>query len=311
MRAAAVQLEPVIGDVAANLQACERLADGAAAAGAELIVLPEFFTTGMGFVEAISEATLPPDGAATQLLTSLSKRHGAIVGGSFLCRDDDGEVRNAFFLVTPDGIAGRHDKDIPTMWENCFYVGGTDRGMLEAGGLSFGVALCWEFIRTQTARRLRGSVDLVVGGSFVWGPPDRGLPPGIRRTIDDDTDRIARDWAPLFARRVGAPVVEAVHCGRLEGGMPWSPTSYRGRLRGGAQICDASGTVLARREGAEGEGVVVADIAPGRTEPVEDVPPDFYAMDVSRIMRLTQRYQTAHGRRWYRRNAARRATARV
>ena len=41
MRAAAIQLEPAIADVAANLDACERLADRAAADGAELIALPE------------------------------------------------------------------------------------------------------------------------------------------------------------------------------------------------------------------------------------------------------------------------------
>jgi Carbon-nitrogen hydrolase len=46
MKVAAIQLEPVIGDVEANLASCERLADEAGAAGAEWILLPEFFTAG-------------------------------------------------------------------------------------------------------------------------------------------------------------------------------------------------------------------------------------------------------------------------
>jgi hypothetical protein len=58
-----------------------------------------------------------------------------------LCRDEDGHVRNAFFLATPDGIAGRHDKDIPTAWENCFYVGGTDDGLIELGDMTAGVVV--------------------------------------------------------------------------------------------------------------------------------------------------------------------------
>jgi deaminated glutathione amidase len=49
MRVAAVQLRPVVGDIDANLAACERLADAAADAGAEWIVPPEFFTTGVRF----------------------------------------------------------------------------------------------------------------------------------------------------------------------------------------------------------------------------------------------------------------------
>jgi hypothetical protein len=51
------------------------------------------------------------------------------------------------------------------MWENCFYVGGEDDGVLEAEGKSVGVALCWELMRSQTARRLRGRVDVVLAGS--------------------------------------------------------------------------------------------------------------------------------------------------
>ncbi|HTA05214.1 MAG TPA: carbon-nitrogen hydrolase family protein, partial [Solirubrobacteraceae bacterium] len=99
MKVAAIQLEPVIGDVDANLASCERLADEAGTAGAEWILLPEFFTTGMGFHPELADKSLSPDGPACDLLLRLADRHGAKVGGSFLCRDDDGEVRNAFFLA--------------------------------------------------------------------------------------------------------------------------------------------------------------------------------------------------------------------
>ena len=47
MRVAAVQLEAVVADVEANLAACERLGDAAAAEGAEVLALPEFVTTGI------------------------------------------------------------------------------------------------------------------------------------------------------------------------------------------------------------------------------------------------------------------------
>lgn len=85
MRVAAMQLDARIADVDANLEACERLADEAGREGAEAIVLPEFFTTGIGFVPELADAAVAPDGDATVLLRSLARRHGAIVGGSFLC----------------------------------------------------------------------------------------------------------------------------------------------------------------------------------------------------------------------------------
>ena len=176
MRVAAIQLEVALADVPANLAACESLAREAAADGAEAIGLPEFFTTGAAFAPELAEAALAPDGAATEMLLRVARDEGVLVGGSFLCRDADGEVRNAFFLAGPDGLQGRHDKDLPTMWENALYVGGGDDGLIEAGELAIGAAVCWEFMRTATARRLRGRVDLVLGGALLAGA--FGLLPG-------------------------------------------------------------------------------------------------------------------------------------
>src|SRR3954449_6776042 len=201
MRAAAVPLETRLADVAANLAACERLGTAAAGAGADWIALPEFFTTGVAFDERLRDAALAPDGAATQLLQSLATRHGATVGGSFLCRDSDGEVRNAYLLVGPDGeIRGRHDKDLPTMWENAFYVGGApdDDGVIEVDDVTAGVAVCWELMRSQTARRLRGRVDVVTGGSCWWSVPD-WPPAAVMRRFEAANARTASRVAECFA----------------------------------------------------------------------------------------------------------------
>jgi predicted amidohydrolase len=301
MRVAAIQLEPVIGDVAANLAACQRLADTAAEEGAEWIILPEFFTTGMGFFQDLSQRSLPPDGPATALLCALARRHGAVVGGSFLCRDDDGHIRNAFFLATPEGIAGRHDKDIPTMWENCFYIGGTDDGLIRVGDLTVGVALCLEFNRTRTIDRLRGKVDLVVGGSCVWGAP-KGMP--FTQYLQTSIDRYA-NWAPPFASLVGCPVIEATHCGRIRCPTPLLPMEYVTDLIGGAVICDATGSVLARRAKDDRAGVVMADIEVGRVNSKEQVPARFWIQELDPISKFGWHSQRWHGRRWYRRHTAR------
>jgi predicted amidohydrolase len=304
MRIAAVQLDARLADVAENLDRCERLADEAAAAGAEWIVLPEFFTTGVGFDERLADAAVVPDGEATTLLTDLARRHGATVGGSFLCRDDDGHVRNAFLLSTPDGdIAGRHDKDLPTMWENAFYVGGTDDGVMAADGADVGVALCWELMRTQTARRLRGRVDLIVGGSCWWSLPE-WPPRAITRRRERANERQATSVAPAMARYVGAPVVHAAHCGEISCPMPWSPLRYRGHAEGGTSISDAHGRVLAFRDRREGAGFVIADVEPTRVEPELKLPDRFWLHRRDPIAAFTWAYQRAHGRRWYARHVA-------
>ena len=310
MRVAAIQLEASLGDVEANLAECERLADDAAAAGAQWIVLRELFTTGVGFVPALAHAALAPDGAATELLLDLARRHGATVGGSFLCRDPDGDVRNAFMLATPEGIAGRHDKDLPTMWENCFYVGGADDGILPTPGCDAGVALCWELMRTQTARRLRGKVDVVVGGSCWWSIPP-WPPRAVTRRLEAANARTAAGVAQAFARLVGAPVVHAAHCGPVTCRMPGLPLTYRGHFQGGAVVCDAHGRVLARRDARAGAGLAIATIEPARVRPDDPVPARYWLHRRGPMSAFVWTYQRAHGRRWYVRNCAGRPALRV
>jgi predicted amidohydrolase len=299
---AAIQQDAALADVTTNLAHCGNLADAAAAAGAEIIVLPEFFTTGMGFLPELVGCALPPDGAAAELLARLARRHGATVGGSFLCRDADGEARNTFLLATADGVVGRHDKDLPTMWENCFYVGGADDGVL-SGSMDFtaGAALCWEFMRTQTAHRMRGRVDVVLGGSCWWSIPS-WPPRALTRRWERDNAATAANVVPAFARLVGAPVAHAAHCGEVACRLPMTPLHYRGHFQGGAAIVAADGRVLARRDRSAGPGFALADVEIGRVPPPEPPPSGFWLHKRGPLPAASWLYQNRHGRRWYARH---------
>jgi predicted amidohydrolase len=308
-KVAAVQQDALLAEVTANLAMCERLGDAAAEAGAEIIVLPEFFTTGMGFLPELVDCAQPPDGAPAELLSILARRHHAIVGGSFLCRDADGDTRNTFLLATPQGIAGRHDKDLPTMWENCFYVGGDDDGVLpDTDGFTPGAAVCWEYIRTQSVHRMRGRVDIVLGGSCWWS-----IPPWPPRALtvrwEDDNAATAAKVASAFARLVGAPVAHAAHCGDVACRLPMTPLPYRGHFQGGAVIAAADGRVLARRDRQEGPGFALADVTIGRVEPLDQPPAGFWLHQRGAVPAALWTYQNWHGRRWYARHGRHHAAA--
>ena len=300
MKVAAVQLEVQLGDVDANLAECERLARAAAREGAELVGLPEFFSTGAAFHPKVVEGIRPPEGEPMQLLRSVAREEGVFTGGSFLCRDPDGEVRNAYFLVGPDGeVRGRHDKDLPTMWENALYIGGSDDGVIDAGGFTAGISVCWEFMRTQTVQRMQGKVDVVVGGSNWWTVPAW---PVLGR-FQPANAAVALRAPSTFGRFVGAPVVHAANAGRFTCPMPDMPgVTYHGRFQGGALIADADGAVLALRRHDEGSGYVVADVEVGRTPPREPVPSRFWLHKRGPVSAYAWHSQRLHGRRWYRRN---------
>lgn len=306
--AAAVQLEARLGDVEYNLAACERLADEAGHDGARVIALPEFFSTGIAFDPALVSSVLPPDGAATELLLRLARRHRALVGGSFLCRDTDGQVRNAYLLAGPDGVLGRHDKDLPTMWENSFYVAGADTGRITArlpdgSECTVGAAVCWELMRGGTAQRLRGEVDLMMTGSGWWSIP-QWRPARVFAALERRNRATARAAAADFAAYVGAPLVHAAHCGPLECPLPWLPMRYRGVMEGATLITSADGTVLAERGADEGPGVVLAEITTGRVTPSRPLPGRYWLHRRGVIPSVSWHYQRWHGRRWYHRHVA-------
>jgi predicted amidohydrolase len=303
MKAAALQIEAEVGNLDANLELCERYSNRAAAAGADWIVLPEFFSSGVAYRPELAQNAPPADGAPTQLLRDLARRHGAHVGGSTLVRDRDGHVRNAFFLAGPDGeLLGRHDKDIPTMWENALYVGGGDPGRIETGELSVGVALCWELMRSQTAARLAGNVDLVLAGSGWWSIP-LWPPRALTRRLQAANLRRALLAPSRFASYVGAPLVHAAHSGVLNCPWPLLGLSYYGHYQGGAMVCNETGTVLAVRQREDGPGFAIASIEPAR-RPSAAVPEGFWLQRRGMVAALAWAYQNPHGRREYQRSHA-------
>jgi len=307
LRVAAVQLEPRIADPASNLAACKRLAEEAVSRGAAWIALPEFFNTGVAWEPALVDAIEGEDGAAASFLRDFSRRHGVVLGGSFLCRLTDGSVRNRYMAYAGGELIGRHDKDLPTMWENAFYEGGSpeDTGVLgERGGIRVGAAVCWEFMRSMTARRLRGRVDLIVGGSCWWSIPE-DWPGGIRDRWEEKNAMNSLASMRDTARLVGAPVVHASHCGPIDCPMFGFPLQYRGRFEGNAAIIDAQGNVIELRAGDEGEGVVCAEIVPGAVPVDREVPGEYWLRARGPLPWFAWHYQRMLGRAWYRRHVRR------
>jgi hypothetical protein len=87
------------------------------------------------------------------------------------------------------------------MWENGFYVGGDDDGVIDVGGgVHAGAAVCWEPMRTHTARRQRGRVDVLVAGSAWWSIP--AWPPALlTRRFQARNARTAAHVASAMAAR--------------------------------------------------------------------------------------------------------------
>jgi len=306
VRVGAVQIAAKVGDLAANLAHAEMLAVDALERGAQIVALPEFFTTPCFVHPRVRDAIVPPDNPAREMLSCLARRYRAYVGGSMLTRRGD-DVYNTYCLAGPDGAVKTHDKDLPTMWENAYYIGGDDDGVVETDFGTAGLAVCWELIRWPTVSRFAGRVRYAITGNQWWSLADNW--PGSRSTFGalGQYNRYLSENAPVeLARILEVPVLHASHSGRFDGRFLLAPGSnagvrYASEFVGRTQIVDAAGHVVAARDTCEGAGVVVGDIVIAGVAKTAPPVRRFWIPYLPLFHRLYWHHQNLCGRSYYRR----------
>jgi nitrilase len=234
-------------DVLPNLATAGRLIAEAAAAGAQLVALPEYFPLiGASDVDRLAARESEGSGPIQDFLAAAAREHGIwLVGGSIpLLAEDPAKLRNSSLVFDPQGKRiARYDK---------IHLFGFRKGSesydeaatIERGNqvVAFdtplgrvGLAICYD-LRFPELFRAMGPLDLLV------------LPAAFTET----TGRA--HWEMLLRAR--AVENQCYLLASAQGGL--HPT---GRMtHGNSMIVDPWGEVLARID--KGEGVVVAEFDP-------------------------------------------------
>jgi len=149
LRVAAVQHDIVWHDREANFSRLAPVIAGAAASGAELVLLTETFSTGFSFdTPGIGE---PEGGPSATFLASMAAEHGVWMGGS--CPEiapdapaDDQRPSNVFVLVGPDGTSYRYRKIHPFSHadEQRYVRTGTEFVTVEVRGVRLSLFVCYD-----------------------------------------------------------------------------------------------------------------------------------------------------------------------
>ena len=247
MKIAALQM--VSGtSVSANLQRAESLLAQAAAQGARLAVLPEYFCL-MGQTDAdkVRVREKPGSGPIQDFLADAARRHGLwIVGGTLpLESPDPGRVLNTTLVFNPAGeLAARYDKmhlfafqrGAERYAEADSITPGTQAVAFDCEGLRIGLTICYDLRFPELFRALSASTpcDLYL------------LPAAFTHTTGE------KHWDVLLRARAIENLAYVV--GSAQGG-----THENGRRTWGhSMIIDPWGEVLAMQ--AEGEAVVTATL---------------------------------------------------
>jgi nitrilase len=254
LKLAAIQMVST-PDLALNLDRADALVAEAAAAGAGLAVLPEYFCLmGRDDRDKLAIAETPGDGPIQQRLAALARRHGLwLIGGTLpLAIDGDtAHATNTSLVFAPDGTpAARYDKihlfrfdDGERRYDEAatLRAGATPTAFdaTDRTGHAYrvGLSVCYDLRFPELYRALmRPACDLIaLPAAFTW-------PTGQAH------------WELLLRARAvenQCYVIASAQGGRHPNGR---------RTWGHSMIIDPWGRVLAERD--EGEGVVVADLDP-------------------------------------------------
>lgn len=293
-----------VGDVEYNIAHIKKLIEEAISQGAEVIAVPEFFTTPIVLDKRVKHCALPPENPAVELLKNFATQYKVTIGGSYL--ESRGEnVFNCYTLIRPDGSITRHDKDLPTMVENAFYIGGKTDGIHKTAIGNIGTAVCWETIRTQTVDRLEGKVDFLLTGSHWWSIPTNLK---IAKTFLEESDMknrgIMYETPSRLAKILGVANIHAAHCGTLKGEFATLPkqawnVAYATELLGETQIVDNQGNIVKRLSQHDGPGVIVADIDLCKGTPSLPKPQGFWIPKLPFRMKLLWWWQNYVGKSIY------------
>ncbi|HEX5843615.1 MAG TPA: nitrilase-related carbon-nitrogen hydrolase, partial [Pseudomonas sp.] len=114
------------------------------ALGADLIVLPEMFSTGF----AMDSAALaePENGPTSQWLREQAQALQAVITGSLIIQAADGSYRNRLLWARPDGSLAHYDKRhlFRMAGEHKHYSAGTEQVLLELKGWQVRPLICYD-----------------------------------------------------------------------------------------------------------------------------------------------------------------------
>jgi predicted amidohydrolase len=243
MRIGVVQHDIVWEDREANFARLGPRVAGAAAAGAELVLLSETFSTGFSMTPGIGE---PEGGPSSTFLREQAAEHGIWVAGSCPEIADDGALPfNSFVLAGPDGTVHRYRKLHPFTHggEHERFRAGDAPLTVEIGGLRVTPFVCYDLRFADVFWRAAIDTDVYLV-TANW--------PAARRL----------HWQTLLQARAIENQAYVVGCNRV--GVAGDGTDHAGDSR----IVSPMGELLATAAGVE--TLVLADVDPAEVAATRD-----------------------------------------
>ncbi len=163
LKIATAQFEHKSANKAYNLAIIERLAQEAAAQGAEVIAFHECSITGYTFARNLNKqqmlaiAELVPDGESTQKLISIAAKYNITILAGLFEKDENDNLYKPYICVDKNGLIAKHRKLHPFI--NPHLQAGQGYTIFEINGWKCGILICYDnnVIENVRATKLLGA----------------------------------------------------------------------------------------------------------------------------------------------------------
>jgi 5-aminopentanamidase len=165
---AVLQTDCIVGDVGANTAHALDLLDGAAAAGADLAVLPECFSTGSGDLALAGDYAEAVPGPCSDALGGAAARHDMWIVAAVAEKVADG-LSNTSLIFAPDGsLIAKYRKRFLYMGEAETFVRGERGLVVDMGFVTAGITICYDYMFPEYVRALVDNGARLLVHSTAW-----------------------------------------------------------------------------------------------------------------------------------------------
>ncbi|MEV5103897.1 carbon-nitrogen hydrolase family protein [Streptomyces massasporeus] len=165
---AVVQMESKLGKPAQNLRRAEHYIGEAVAQGADLICLPEAFSTSGNILE-VADVSVTIPGPETDFLREQAKQAGVHIVAGLLERGDDGKYYSTSVLCGPEGTLLGHYRRVHCHELEARYLsGGSEYPVFDVEFGRIGLMQGYDINFPEVAREYcRRGVDIIVCSALV------------------------------------------------------------------------------------------------------------------------------------------------
>jgi len=173
IRIAAVVFHSPRGQVPENLDRMDAWVAAARKEDAAIVCFPEMNITGYGVDSVIREQAEPLPGRIGEHLCRLARRHQMVILAGAAENGEKGDLFASHVIAGPEGWHGVYRKLHIAPPEKAAFAGGQSVPIFEAGGVRFGIQLCYDaHFPGLSTRMALGGADVI----FMPHASPRGTP---------------------------------------------------------------------------------------------------------------------------------------